>query len=171
MIPKLHRSHLLSYAKSRSVSSMNASTTSGAINSADPTFKWKKTLVNHPSLIPKKLHFFIFRFLNRAYKNFYEYYGYRSTESWCWYRRSKLWIELDSWPKIKIAQFHRTQLVFKDAKYIFWFQIPVRNTYQNNSDVDSIVKKISSNDLSLKSHQNHNIYLSYVETAERKQGP
>ena len=37
VMPRLHRSHLLSYWKSSSVSSMKASTISGAMNSADPT--------------------------------------------------------------------------------------------------------------------------------------
>ncbi len=37
MMPRLQRSQRLSYTKSRSESSMKASTTSGAMNSADPT--------------------------------------------------------------------------------------------------------------------------------------
>lgn len=49
MIPRLHRSHFLSYDHARSC---QTSTTSGAINSADPTFN-----VTHPMINKTSLHY------------------------------------------------------------------------------------------------------------------
>merc|ERR1719234_515236 len=46
--PRLHKSHLLSYLKSSSVSSMKASTISGAINSALPTGVSSRGVVSEP---------------------------------------------------------------------------------------------------------------------------